>query len=197
MNGLDPQDVARVTRYLQTLKRALGPLPQSDRTEIVAEIESHITERSSGTDASLTDILNGLGEPDTLARAYLDSRDLSGALSRSAPGPLLAAILARATRSAAAFAVGLAGVILYAFALSFALTAVLKPVMPRNVGFWAASGGVQFGFLSSPPAAPESLGFWIVPLALIAALLCYLAANDLMERVGRALLRRSTLPAPG
>ena len=99
MNGLDPQDLVRVTRYLQTLKRALGPLAQSDRTEIVAEIESHITERLSGTGASVTDILAGLGEPDTLARAYLDSRDLSGALSRSAPGPLLAAILARATRS--------------------------------------------------------------------------------------------------
>ena len=93
MNGLDPQDVARVTRYLQTLKRALGPLPQSDRTEIVAEIESHTTERSCATGASVTDILTGLGEPDTLARAYLDSRDLSGALSRSAPSPLLAANL--------------------------------------------------------------------------------------------------------
>lgn len=196
MNGSDPRNTERETLYLKRLRRALGPLPENDRTEIVAEIESHIADRSRGTGASVADILAGLGEPDTLARAYLDSRELSGALSRSAPGPLLAAILARATRSGAAFAVGLAGVILYAFAFSLALTAVLKPVMPRNVGLWTGPDGVQFGFLSSPPAGAETLGVWIVPLALVAAVLCYLVASTLMKRVGRALLRRSGLPAP-
>ena len=196
MSGSDPRITERETVYLKRLRRALGPLPESDRTEIVAEIESHIAERSRGTGASVADILAGLGEPDTLARAYLDSHDLSGALSRSAPGPLLAAVLARATRNGAAFAVGLAGVILYAFALSFALTAVLKPIAPRNVGLWTGPDGLQFGFLSSPPATLDMLGLWIVPLALVAAVLCYLAATALMQWVGRALLRRSGLPAP-
>lgn len=182
----DGTEVAAVSGYLKALRRALAPLPEADRAEIVAEIESHIAE--AGPPAA--PVLARLGPPDMLARAYLEDHQLSRALYGGAPGALLGTLLARATRSGAAFAAGVAGVVLYAFALSFAAIAVLKPVAPGHVGYWNGAGQAMFGFVSTPPAAPERLGWWIVPLALAGAVGCYLLATGLMRWCGRRLLRR-------
>ncbi len=196
MNGMSPQDAELAARYLQRLRRDLRPLPESDRTDIVAEIESHIAERSNARDSRTEDILNALGDPETLARAYVEDRELSDAVHRASPLPLLATALGRATHSATAFLVGLVGVIVYAFAISLAAVAVLKPIAPRNVGLWIGPDSASFGFLSMPPSTPELLGLWIAPLALVGAVICYLAATGLMKRWGRRLLRRSRVPAP-
>jgi uncharacterized membrane protein len=188
---------APVGRYLQRLGWALHPLSGDERAAIVAEIQSHIAERSLAPNASIAAILATLGEPDDLARAFVEDRELSGALNRAAPGRLLATILGRATRSATAFGIGLVAVILYAFGLSFAIVAVLKPIAPRNVGLWRGPGTFNMGFLTSPPASTtELLGLWIVPIGLIAAVLCYLAATALIRRGGRLLLRRTSVEAP-
>ena len=194
MNGSDPQEADPVSRYMLRLRRALSSLPEGERIDIVAEIHSHIAERASPPGRSVHDVLAALGEPEALANGYLDDRELSHALRRSSPGRLLAAVLGRATRSLTALSVGLASVVLYAFALSLTLTAVLKPIMPRNVGLGHGAHGIQFGLPAAPPASADALGLWIVPLALVAAVLCYLAATGLIKAGGRTLLRRSGTP---
>jgi uncharacterized membrane protein len=57
-------------RYLDELRRNLGRLPETERSDAVREIESHIAEgRADGrsTEAALA----GLGDARTLARAYV------------------------------------------------------------------------------------------------------------------------------
>lgn len=196
MNGMPPQDAELAARYLKRLRRALRPLPEGDRTDIVAEIESHITERSSAGELRTQNVLAALGDPETLARSYVEDHELLNAVHRASPLPLLATALGRATRSATAFLVGLVGVIAYAFAISLAAVAVLKPIAPRNVGLWRGPDNVNFGFLSTPPSTPELLGLWIAPLALVGALAFYLAGTGLMKLWGRRLLRRSRATAP-
>lgn len=196
MNSMSPEDVELSRRYLQRFLRALRPLPDSDRTDIVAEIESHILERSRAGDLQTEKVLAALGDPETLARAYVEDHELSNAVHRASPLPLLAAALSRGTRSATAFLIGLIAVIVYTFAISLAAVAVLKPIAPRNVGLWTESGSFSFGFLSSPPSTPELLGLWIVPLALAGAVVCYLVATRLMKLWGLNLLRQSRVPAP-
>jgi len=184
-------------RYLDRLQRALRPLPAAERDAVAAEIHSHIAERSAVPEASVAVILSALGEPEALARAYLQDHEMAAALHRASPGRLLASVLGRATRSVTALAVGLTAVILYALGLSFALVAIMKPIAPANVGLWRGPGRFSMGFLASPgPSTSELLGLWIVPLGVIAAVICYLAATALIKRGGRILLSRSTARRP-
>ena len=180
--------------YLRQLARGLRPLSQAERYSIVAEIEAHIAERLSAG-AEVETILSGLGSADDLARAYVEEDTLSRALAQPSPGPLLAALLSRATQSLSTFAAGLAALILYALSASLACIGLLKPIAPANVGYWSTPSGPEVGFLAAPPAEThEILGFLIVPLSLVLALVCYLAATALIKMGARRLLRSSRAP---
>ena len=190
-----PDPPEPVTRYLSRLERGLRPLPAPARAAALAEIEAHVADRCAASGDHARAVLASLGDADALARSYLDEHDLSRMLCASAPGPLLAAGLARATRSLPALGVGFAAFLLYAVGASFGLVAVMKPVTPSHVGLWSGGEVWAFGLLSDPgPLAQERLGYWIVPVALAAALACHLAASALLRGFGSS--RRRSLLAP-
>jgi len=192
MNSTPRPDTVRT--YLDRLARALRVLPLEDRAAILAEIESHIADRISGG-RSVDDALASLGDPAELAQAYLDQYKLEDALSRASNASLMAAILERATRNLLALVTGLGALMLYLLAVSFAAVAVLKPVMPQNVGFFWGNAAVVFGILDKAPAGtPELLGYGIIPISVVACVLCYLAGTALMRFGGRLLLRKSAIP---
>lgn len=63
--------------YLVRLERSLGPIPISDKAEIITEIKSHVLDAmESGSDKSLSEILSSLGEPEQVANRYLLERGL-------------------------------------------------------------------------------------------------------------------------
>jgi hypothetical protein len=69
---------ARIENYLASLERALKQLPVSDRAEIVTEIKSHILSAlERDPQASIPNVLNALGEPETVANRYLAERGQS------------------------------------------------------------------------------------------------------------------------
>ena len=179
-----------VLEFLAELSAALRALPQADRAEIVREIESHLLERDQAGD--LDAALAALGRPQTFARNYLADRAMNQALTQPNPMTLLFAVLNRAGRSALACIVGFAACVLYLLSGSFALLVVLKQVTPNNVGWWSSPGHLMFGAIyGTHPAGPELLGYWIIPLAAAAAVLCYLCATMLLKMVGRILVARS------
>jgi hypothetical protein len=99
----------------------------------------------------------------------------------------------RVWTSFAAAVICIAGCALYAFALGFLAMAVLKPILPANVGLWAGrDGGVgDFGIIfGAIHTTPELLGWWVVPAALACAAICYGVAAVVMRGGGRLLLRR-------
>jgi Protein of unknown function (DUF1700) len=57
-------------RYLDELRRNLGPLPEDERSDAVREIESHIAEGQADGRPTAS-VLGGLGDARTLARAYV------------------------------------------------------------------------------------------------------------------------------
>jgi uncharacterized membrane protein len=192
MNPTSHTDAVR--HYLDHLKRALRVLPSEDRAAILAEIESHIADRISGG-GSVDDALASLGDPAELAQAYLEQYKLEDALSRASNVSLMAAIFERATRNVLALATGLGALMLYLFAVSFAAVAVLKPVLPQSVGFWWGKSDYALGILDKAPTdTPELLGYGIIPISVVACVLCYLAGTALMRFGGRLLLRKSAIP---
>lgn len=57
-------------RYLNELRRNLGPLPDDERSDAVREIESHIAEGKADGRPTAS-VLAGLGDARTLGRAYV------------------------------------------------------------------------------------------------------------------------------
>jgi uncharacterized membrane protein len=176
--------------YLRRLDIALHALPQPDRVSIIAEIESHIAERLS-EGAKLEMVLERLGPADALGQSFLEDQELSRVLSKGSPGALLVNILGRATRSITALVCGAVAVALYALGIVFSAIAVLKPVFSAHVGFWVAPGDVALGVSRGVPLGHEILGYWIIPLSVMAAVLCYILATGLLKFCGRLMLRRS------
>lgn len=65
----------KLENYLAALERALKPLPVSDRAEIVTEIKSHVLSAlDRDPNATLDQVLAGLGEAETVANRYLVER---------------------------------------------------------------------------------------------------------------------------
>lgn len=181
--------------YLQRLERVLRSLPSEERTAIITEIKSHIDDRTAATGLPVSDALDSLGDPIELGRAYVDQYRLEDAVIHSAHGTLLVTILERTGRSLLAGLFGVFAVISYLFAATFATMAVLKPILPQFVGLWMRGGAYSFGILTGFEQEKELLGYWIIPIALVLGIACFLAGRALIRLGGRALLRKTSLRA--
>lgn len=183
------------SRFLRNLTRELRALSPGERDSILQEIEGHIAERIAAG-ASTHDVLSALGPPEALAAGYVDQDELYRGLAVPSPAPLLGTLLNRATTSAPNFLVAVASLFLFVFGASFLAIAVLKLIAPEHVGYWSTGSGIDFGIIARPPAGyPERLGMWIIPIALLASVLCYLVANALLRRRARWLVgNTSVLP---
>jgi hypothetical protein len=67
----------KIESYLARLDKALGPVPVSDRAEIVTEIKSHVlSAKDSDPGRSIDSILESMGAPETVANKYLMEKGL-------------------------------------------------------------------------------------------------------------------------
>jgi hypothetical protein len=169
---------AEVDAYLKQLRTSLRSLPAEQADDIAREIRSHLVEsaeRSGQLDPQLlADAIARLGDPATLAGAYvMDSLALRAQATRS-PFLLLRMVSLWATRSfegALALAAAFLG---YGAALIAFGCAVLEPFMPERIGLWVrevtpGDAEYQLGRVLVPPTdARELLGWYIIPLGLIA-----------------------------
>lgn len=183
----------RIGAYLRRLRWALAPLPAEDREEIVREIHSHLLDRSGPGAAApvpFETVERELGPPEGLARRYLEGYEISVALGSGSAWRMLHTALRLLGRGGSALGVFFIG-LLYLAALAFLGTALLKPVFPENVGLWTGGQPPVFflGFVDLPvrPGVREVLGYWVIPLALGAALALYALATALLRRLLRSL----------
>ena len=175
--------------YLHAFSRALRVLPPAERESIVKEISGHIEARLA-CGAKSAEVLAGLGSPEVLAAAYVNQDELYRALAAPSSARLLWAVLDRATASATNFLAAVLGISLFSSSLAFLAIALFKMIAPAHVGFWNSASGIAFGIIAAPPAgASEQLGLWIIPLGLIASVLCYLLGRALLQRRTKTLVR--------
>jgi uncharacterized membrane protein len=174
--------------YLHAFRRGLLALPEDERASIIAEVREQIADQATLGAESLGKLLARLGPPDQLARHFTLSFELAAAVNRANPFGLLMAVLSAATRNLWALAGGLGAAFCYVLSAGFALIALLKPVLPQYTGFWITSrGDVVMGVVTSH-SGTEYLGYWIIPVAVVGAILCFLIANTLLRSTGICLL---------
>jgi len=178
---------SRVNGYLFVLERSLKTfLPGDVVRDAVREIESHLRERIAASDGSpderktLERILNELGPPLHVARAYSAERIVDEAIATERFVPMVRAVWHLAVTTVVGFGAALGILIGYLFGVSFLTLAILKPIFPENVGLWVRDGheslraefpwrlGGQFPI----PAGQHVVGgYWVIPICLFLGLL--------------------------
>ncbi|HWY22839.1 MAG TPA: hypothetical protein VNX26_16545 [Candidatus Acidoferrum sp.] len=158
----------QVDNYLSKLRKSLPHMPVEDREEIVREISAHIRECTQEPHNSIDNTLKRLGSPERLASRYGHDRLMRRASRGFSPVLILRVTLALARRGAEGFALFLGALVGYGMGGGLVLTAILKPIFPRNVGLWMGPGVFDFGFHVPRYSDPvhEVLGHWYIPIAL-------------------------------
>jgi uncharacterized membrane protein len=174
--------------FLRRFKWGLATLPERDREDIVAETRAHVCERVERGDA-LQSVLAAFGSPESYARTFVDSVEVSSALASEDSTALLATILRRAHRSAVALA---AFAVLLALGASTALivsVAVMKIFDPVHAGLWVSDTQQFIGVIDDPTAARELLGNWVFAIAAAACAVAWIVGRLTLLWAVRMLAR--------
>lgn len=109
-----------------------------------------------------------LGSAEDLASRYGQDLLIRHASRSLSPLLILWATLHLAKRGIEGFVLFLAALTGYALGGGLVLTAILKPIFPRQTGLWVGPGVFDFGFREPAYSGPvhEVLGWWYLPVAL-------------------------------
>jgi uncharacterized membrane protein len=186
---------ARVRGYLFLLDRSLRTfLKREAAADAVREVESHIRERvleatpmPNERDA-LNRLLESLGPPHRLARAWSAELAVDEAVTTGRALPTIKAVLALALHTAEGFAAGLFLLIGYMLSIAALIVCIAKPIFPNNVGVVTINGRFHgAGFeLWLPPDAVISHGWELAIGSGIFGLILLIVTH----RRARAYVRR-------
>ena len=196
-----------IETYLARLRLRLRGINDQDVREIVEELRSHILDKASlsgevtaeGADAALA----ALGSPEELANEYMTDNLLAQAEVSRSPVRILRSLFRWASLSIAGFFVFMGSILGYFLGVAFMLCALLKPVHPRTAGLWifpadadASTISLRLGFGSVPAGGRDVLGWWIVPIGLVAGCGLVMLTTRLARWCVRQYRRSRVLP-PG
>ena len=184
---------SRIRGYLYVFERSLRSfLSPAVAADAVREVESHIRDAVAEAGdvpderAALERILNRLGPPMRVAQAYslelvMDEAAVTGRLTS-----VLRSLLHAARMGITAFFTAFGLFVGYTVGTAFIIVAIMKPIVPNNVGWWTTPEG---GFVSSGVNFPGARGglvfhttYWIIPVALLAGMLLLLLTHSLARR---------------
>lgn len=171
-----------INDYLKSLSRHLSRLDRADADEVIREITSHVDDALEAQAATqqpidAAQILAGFGSPRELADRYVEH------VLRGSPPPPGFRAIQRVRKQATRGLYWATAVSGYGIALALVLVAIYKPLAPSALGLWAnASGSVAVlgVFQQSPPGMRDVLGWWIIPIALGAAVAAFYLTRRLL-----------------
>jgi len=161
-----------IERYFARVRVALRGLPEREIDDILRELRSYLNELAGKEGSGVEAALRSLGDPVELARTYRSENEMVRAQCSGSPIDILqglrhasAGTLGRVTTTAL-FVLGYFGLgTLWAAALE-------KLLAPSRGGLWYTTGdfwSITLVVGGNPPAgARELLGWWLVPIALLA-----------------------------
>ena len=169
----------RVEAYLGRLRQLFRGMNAEDAREIVEELRSHLMDRvaagGEATAAGVDAALAALGSPEELANEYMTHNLLARAEASRSPVRILESLFRWASLSVAGFFVLVSSVMGYFLGTVFILVAALKPFHPQTAGLWLLRDStgdpeisIRLGFGTVPATGRDVLGWWIVPIGLLA-----------------------------
>lgn len=184
-----------IDSYLADVGAGLSDLPGSQVAEILAELRSHILDRSRPggqvTEVGVRTALDMLGPPKELAAIYCSEFLMARAEKSHSPWLILRTLFGSATRSAWAFAASFICCCGYLIGLGALACAILKPFYPGRDGLWWNTQTHTFaiGLIWPEPTDSELLGWWMVPIGLVASLVIFVLITGFARWNIRSLRR--------
>jgi hypothetical protein len=167
---------ARVAGYLFILGRSLRSfLPREVASDALREVESHLRERLDEADAQPNEaaaverVLQQLGAPLHVARAYAAELTVEEAVATGRVAPTLRALLLLATTTVGGFFAALGVFVLGALAVAFLVIAVMSVTDPQHTGLIIVDGvPLALGRWSElPPGARVVNAPWLIALCVV------------------------------
>lgn len=161
----------RIDEFTKHLSRMLLRMDEASRTEIVAEIRSHLEIRAE--EGRLDEAFSALGSPLSCARGFFDELKLQEAYVEGGVRNTIGALMSLASRRIWA-AIGLfISAIFFTFSIGFALTAIVEVAAPEFAGLWVGNQPSNFIFgissLNNSTGMTDILGSWLIPIAIATA----------------------------
>ena len=162
----------RIESYLARLRVALRGLPDREIDDIVRELRSHVDDLAGKEGAGVEAALQSLGDPLDLAQTYRSENQMLRAQCSGSPLTILQG-LRHATRGTLQRVTVTALYVLGYFGMGTLWAGALEKLLaPSRGGLWYTPGDFWSTTLvvgGNPPAgARELLGWWLVPIALLA-----------------------------
>ena len=173
--------------YLQQVDSMCGALDPRQRADIQMELKAHLLESyiqlSEGDETKrITSAINKLGQPQEFIPMWVEERLLDGAQTGSSTRNLLRLFRINAFKSVRQFVISMLMGLGYLFSFVLFIAAVMKLVFPEHVGLFISSNGIPvIGYVDSEDFT-ELLGYWFIPLGLIAAFALQWVLNMLLRR---------------
>lgn len=165
--------MAHLDTYLEQVRRGLRGLSEAEIREVLLELRAHVLDKVEGhlTPNAVEAALAALGNPREVARINVTERVAAVMETHRGFFGVLAAVVRLAGLSLAGFVLFLVSLFGYLIAAGFLVVAVWKPFQPDKVGFWhPAPGSFSLGTIDTAQTSPELLGWWIIPIGLLAGL---------------------------
>jgi len=162
----------KVDSYLGRVRVALRGLPEREIDDILRELRSHVDELSGKEESGVEAALESLGDPVDLARTYRSENQMVRAECSGSPLIILQG-LRQASGGTLGRVIVTALYVLGYFAMGTLWAGALEKLFaPSRGGLWYTPGdfwSITLLVGGDPPAgARELLGWWVVPLALLA-----------------------------
>ncbi len=163
--------------YLATVKVGLKGMDEGQQQEILAEIQSHLTDRIEqmtlqGSISPLEEALAAMGDPHQLSEEFVSEQSAVQASRSYFPWVLLRAashLVLTGVRGAFVFVAGLIG---FAATFAFMLAAIAKLIIPARIGFWVGPNtSVVWGYPGTTVGAHELAGPAFAYISIILAFL--------------------------
>jgi hypothetical protein len=169
--------MAHLDTYLAQVRRYLKGLSEAETSEVLLELRAHVLDRVEGqmTPSGVEAALAALGSPREVARINVTER-VAAVLERDRSFfGVLSAVVRLAGLSVAGFFLLMVSLIGYGLSAVFLIVAAWKPFQPEKVGLWRQTEGsdkfaFSLGVVDHPAAGHELLGWWIIPVGLVAGL---------------------------
>lgn len=159
-----------IENYFAQLDSKMADLPQNQRQDFLMELRAHVMDRleqvAAPSEQDCRNVLDALGTPDEIARQYRMELLLKRASWRISPISVLRTTLRWTVAGVQGYLVFIVALIGYLISASFYITALLKPIFPRNVGLFIGHQGVQIAAFPLP-SGHEVLGSYFIPVAVI------------------------------
>jgi hypothetical protein len=178
--------------YMKRVSDLCHLLDKRQTADIEMELKAHLLESfvqiKDGDEVSrISAAMERLGKPEDFVPMWVEERLLDGAQPGSSTRNLFLLLRSNAVKGVQQFSFSMLIGLGFLLSFCFFIISILKLFFPQNVGLFLTPSGVPILGYVDAEGFTELLGYWLIPLGLVATFLLQYVLNKLVRKwIGRA-----------